>query len=213
MDRYAVDELTVLPGESLAPRMHYHRALHWVVVGGTGLMTLDGTELLITENESVYLASGTPHGLRNPGKIPLRIIETQYGDVIADDIAADRLVLKSPRKAIWAGHPVELTAFEFTLIRVLAQRLGKPATYRELYDAIRGVGFEAGTEDYGHKGNVRSMIKRIRQKFQALDASFDQIENLRGIGYAWRPPQDRDAHLQAIAANVSTYLAGELRPA
>ena len=32
-------------------------------------------------------------------------------------------------------------------------------------------------------------IKRIRQKFQSLDPSFDSIENYAGFGYRWRHEQ------------------------
>lgn len=37
----------------------------------------------------------------------------------------------------------------------------------------------------GYRVNVRSFIKRIRQKFQAVDTNFAQIENYLGFGYRW----------------------------
>ncbi|MEA2801060.1 MAG: two-component system, OmpR family, response regulator ChvI, partial [Rhodospirillaceae bacterium] len=39
-----------------------------------------------------------------------------------------------------------------------------------------------------YRANVRSAIKRIRNKFRALDPAFDEIENYTGFGYCWRKP-------------------------
>ena len=45
---------------------------------------------------------------------------------------------------------------------------------------------EAGTD--GYRANVRTVIKRIRNKFRALDPAFDEIESYTGFGYCWRKP-------------------------
>jgi two-component system response regulator ChvI len=34
--------------------------------------------------------------------------------------------------------------------------------------------------------NVRAFMKRIRQKFRAIDPEFDAIETRPGMGYRWR---------------------------
>jgi len=36
--------------------------------------------------------------------------------------------------------------------------------------------------------NVRSFIKRIRQKFREVDEEFDCIGNYPGFGYRWMDP-------------------------
>ena len=36
--------------------------------------------------------------------------------------------------------------------------------------------------------NVRSTIKRIRNKFRERDPGFDEIENYTGFGYRWGQP-------------------------
>jgi two-component system OmpR family response regulator len=33
---------------------------------------------------------------------------------------------------------------------------------------------------------ITSHIKRIRKKFLAIDANFDEIETMHGAGYRWR---------------------------
>ncbi|HLW28926.1 MAG TPA: helix-turn-helix domain-containing protein, partial [Kiloniellales bacterium] len=69
-----------------------------------------------------------------------------------------------------------------------AERAGQDVTYRELYDLVHGRGFVAGSGPDGYRANVRTFMKRIRQKFRELDEDFDEIENYPGFGYRWRQP-------------------------
>jgi mannose-1-phosphate guanylyltransferase/mannose-1-phosphate guanylyltransferase/mannose-6-phosphate isomerase len=45
----------------------------------------DGENILLRENESVYLPLGCVHRLENPGKIPLTLIEVQVGSYTGED--------------------------------------------------------------------------------------------------------------------------------
>lgn len=83
--RYQVKRITVTPGQVLSLQKHFHRAEHWVVVQGTALVTRDGEEIMLRENESVYLPLGAVHRLSNPGKIPLELIEVQVGSYLGED--------------------------------------------------------------------------------------------------------------------------------
>ena len=89
-------------------------------------------------------------------------------------------------RAHWRGQEVPLTLNEYRLVDLLARRAGKDVGYRELYDCIHGAGFIAGPGDEGYRGNVRTLIKRIRHKFRDLDSGFDAIETYPGFGYRWR---------------------------
>jgi mannose-1-phosphate guanylyltransferase/mannose-6-phosphate isomerase len=75
----------VKPGEKLSLQKHFHRAEHWVVVAGTAIVTRDAEEILLRENESVYLPLGSTHRLENPGRIPLTLIEVQSGSYLGED--------------------------------------------------------------------------------------------------------------------------------
>ena len=75
----------VNPGASLSLQMHHHRAEHWIVVSGTAEVTNGDTVSLLTENQSTYIPLGTTHRLRNPGTIPLEIIEVQSGSYLGED--------------------------------------------------------------------------------------------------------------------------------
>ncbi len=90
------------------------------------------------------------------------------------------------RRAFWDGEPVDLTYSEFSMVHTLAEKANKDVPYRDIYDVVRGRGFQAGQGDEGYRANVRSSIKRIRQKFREIDSSFDLIENYPGFGYRWR---------------------------
>jgi two-component system response regulator ChvI len=88
-------------------------------------------------------------------------------------------------RAQWKGARVDLTLSEFNIVRYLAERAGQDVRYREIYDLVRGKGFVAGTGMDGYRANVRTFIKRIRQKFREVDPQFDAIENYAGFGYRW----------------------------
>ncbi|AIC85659.1 mannose-1-phosphate guanylyltransferase/mannose-6-phosphate isomerase [Burkholderia thailandensis USAMRU Malaysia  len=84
-ERFQVKRIVVNPGAQLSLQMHHHRAEHWIVVKGTALVTNDGKEIILTENQSTYIPLGTTHRLKNPGKIPLELIEVQSGSYLGED--------------------------------------------------------------------------------------------------------------------------------
>ena len=84
-ERYQVKRLTVNPGAKLSVQMHHHRAEHWVVVSGTAEVTNGEKTFLLSENESTYIPVGVIHALKNPGEIPLELIEVQSGSYLGED--------------------------------------------------------------------------------------------------------------------------------
>jgi len=83
--RFQVKRITVKPGATLSLQMHHHRAEHWIVVSGTAEVTRGDEVLLLTENQSTYIPLGVTHRLRNPGKLPLELIEVQSGSYLGED--------------------------------------------------------------------------------------------------------------------------------
>jgi two-component system response regulator ChvI len=88
-------------------------------------------------------------------------------------------------RAYWRNKQVDLTLTEFHILDYLVQHAGEDVRYREIYDIVHGEGFAAGSGEIGFRVNVRSFIKRIRQKFRDIDPEFAQIENYPGFGYRW----------------------------
>ena len=97
-----------------------------------------------------------------------------------------RLMLKPHvSRAYWDEVDVNLTLTEFNIVRLLASSVGEHVTYRAVYDCMHYEGFIAGSGEDGYRTNVRSSIKRIRNKFRAIDPDFGEIENFPSFGYRW----------------------------
>jgi len=102
------------------------------------------------------------------------------GDRPADGNVLERghLRLDKARYACtWKGRKVKLTAIEFRLLESLAVRPNTTKSRGALRDLI--------CEDQVmlHERIIDSHIKRMRKKFRNVDADFDQIQSLYGIGY------------------------------
>ncbi len=78
--------------------------------------------------------------------------------------------------AAWNTEPVTLTVTEFWIVHALARHPGHVKNRTQLMDAANTV-----LDD----STVTSHIKRIRKKFQAIDANFDAIQTAYGMGYRW----------------------------
>ena len=84
-DRFQVKRIVVNPGAALSLQSHVHRAEHWIVVSGTALVTIGAVETLVTENQSVFIPLGEKHRLKNPGRVPMVLIEVQTGAYLGED--------------------------------------------------------------------------------------------------------------------------------
>jgi two-component system, OmpR family, response regulator ChvI len=89
-------------------------------------------------------------------------------------------------RAYWKDADLDLTLGEYNIVHLLVSNVGKYITYRAVYDRLRHEGFIAGDGPDGYRANVRSAIKRIRNKFSRVEPSFDEIENYAGFGYCWK---------------------------
>jgi two-component system OmpR family response regulator len=86
------------------------------------------------------------------------------------EIDTDRMMIA------WQGQPVGLTLTEFWLVHAMARYPGHVKNRQQLMDAAQAV-----LDD----NTITSHIKRIRRKFVAVDAEFDAIETVYGMGYRW----------------------------
>ena len=82
---YKVKRIEVLPRKRLSYQRHSRRAEHWMVVRGTGKVTLDGRETLVRTGETVDVPIGTAHRIENPGDEDLVFIEIQRGGYLGED--------------------------------------------------------------------------------------------------------------------------------
>ena len=92
-------------------------------------------------------------------------------------IKQDQLVLNLERMtANWQDTALDLTVTEFWIVHALAQHPGHVKNRQQLMDSANVV-----LDD----NTITSHIKRIRRKFQQIDARFEAIETAYGIGYRW----------------------------
>ena len=108
---------------------------------------------------------------------------------VQEHLACDKLLLESSR-AYWNQVDVGLTLGEYKIVHLLVSNVGRYVTYRAIYDRLHYEGFIAGSGDDGYRANVRSAIKRIRNKFRDLDLTFAEIENYSSFGYCWGKQAD-----------------------
>jgi two-component system response regulator ChvI len=80
----------------------------------------------------------------------------------------------------WKGKPVILTVTEFLILQALAIRPGFVKSRDHLMDAAYD------DQIYVDDRTIDSHIKRIRKKFRIVDAEFDAIETLYGVGYRYK---------------------------
>ena len=97
-------------------------------------------------------------------------------------------------RAFWRDTKVDLTLAEFKIVHLLATNKDKDVPHREIYDNVRGPGFVAGDGTEGYRANVRTFIKRIRQRFREVDERFNRIQTYSGFGYRWVSETEDGAH-------------------
>ena len=83
--KYKVKCITVNAGATLSLQTHKYRSEHWVVVEGTGKVTVDTKTKVLTEGESVYVPVGAVHRLENHGRKAMVLIEVQTGTYFGED--------------------------------------------------------------------------------------------------------------------------------
>jgi len=82
---YKMKKIVVKPGKRLSLQKHFKRNEHWVVVEGEALVTIDGNEASLKQNESIYIKSGQIHRLENTANSDLIVIEVQTGEYLGED--------------------------------------------------------------------------------------------------------------------------------
>jgi len=87
-------------------------------------------------------------------------------------------------RALWRGQDVGLTVSEYKVLTLLVSEDASPKSYRSIYDTVHFAGFIAGAGEQ-YMINVRAFMKRVRQKFVAVDSGFSAIKNVRLVGYRW----------------------------
>jgi DNA-binding response OmpR family regulator len=90
------------------------------------------------------------------------------------------------RKVTVEGKPVHLTAREFELLMEFARHPGRVYTRAQLLDKVWGYSYQ------GYEHTVNSHINRLREKIERNPAKPRYIFTVRGVGYRFAEPEDRE---------------------
>ncbi len=102
-------------------------------------------------------------------KLPSRAEDVLHrGDMVLD---INRLLVN------WKNRQVALTVTEFWMVHALVKFVGHVKSRDQLMREA-----ELTVDD----NTITSHMKRIRKKFETVDAAFDHIETVYGMGYRWR---------------------------
>ncbi len=96
----------------------------------------------------------------------------------SDLIKLGHLLVDVSRMTVsWKEMPVALTVTEFWMLHAIIKRPGHVKSRQQLMDESRMV-----VDD----STITSHIKRMRKKFIQMDADFDHIDTVYGMGYRWQ---------------------------
>ncbi|GAB2704956.1 proteobacterial dedicated sortase system response regulator [Aliiglaciecola sp. 3_MG-2023] len=119
-----------------------------------------------------------PHLLARIAALFRRTELLNQPQVATDLVETGALLMDSNRMTVsWHGQPIELTVTEFWMLHAIAKYAGHVKSRQQLMDESKMV-----VDDT----TITSHIKRIRKKFMQLDAEFNRIETVYGMGYRWK---------------------------
>ena len=99
----------------------------------------------------------------------------QSTDEKSDEILLKELTLNIPKHQAWVkGKPIELTATEFKLLTVLAQRRGRVQSREQLLQDVW---------EYDNLIDTRTVDTHMRRLREKLGAASKYLDTVRGVGY------------------------------
>ena len=80
-----VKKIVILPNQRPSYQYHYKRTEVWIVVKGTGLVTIDDKDQVVKEQSIVVVPTMCKHRIKNTGSEQLIFIEVQMGSYFGED--------------------------------------------------------------------------------------------------------------------------------
>lgn len=111
-----------------------------------------------------------------------RRLEVQHKPTKEDHLLINgQLTIDSQRMTVkWQESYVDLTITEFWMVHALIKTPGHVKNRQQLMQ---------DSKIFVDDSTITSHIKRIRKKFMQIDAHFDCIETVYGMGYRWNEPK------------------------
>ena len=139
-----------------------------------------GADDYVTKPFSVFeLMARIKSMLRRVAHEPLATVP---GDILEfDDVRIDFRKYEASK----GGHPIELSAKEFQILKYLSTRRGEVVTREDLLQAIWGYSIE----NMPTTRTVDNQIVKLRQKIEADTENPLVIKSVRGVGYKFDPAE------------------------
>jgi two-component system response regulator ChvI len=101
----------------------------------------------------------------------------------SDDIVQVGSLELDPQRFLvrWKGTDIDLTVTEFLMLQALVRHPGHVKTREQLTRD----GYPH--DNYVSERTIDTHVKRLRKKFEAVDAEFDRIDTIYGMGYRYQP--------------------------
>jgi two-component system OmpR family response regulator len=115
-----------------------------------------------------------------------RYVSLREGGHERNLVIGDLRIDRERSQAFWRNQAVDLPLTEFWMVDALTRKPGTACSHEDLMRAARIV-VEPNT--------IAAHMKAIRQRFRAVDPTFDAIRTERGLGYRWitgEPGEGRD---------------------
>lgn len=113
---------------------------------------------------------------RSRGQAGPALKAIRVGELVVDPAAC---------QAILAGDPIPLTAYEFAILKALAERAGRVLSRERLMELAKG----NSEESFDRSIDVH--ISRLRQKLELDPKRPKWIKTVRGMGYLMATPADQ----------------------
>jgi len=82
---YKLKRLLMNPKKHTSVQKHFHRQEVWIVTSGTATVMIDGVQSTLSVGESIKVAIGAWHQIKNDGLLLLEIVEVQQGEYLEED--------------------------------------------------------------------------------------------------------------------------------
>lgn len=82
---YCVKRITINPHGMISLQLHHYRKELWVIVEGSGIVTLDSESFTVQKRDIIEITPNTKHRIANKSDTPIVLIEIQTGDKLDED--------------------------------------------------------------------------------------------------------------------------------
>jgi mannose-6-phosphate isomerase-like protein (cupin superfamily) len=82
---FQIKKIVVNPHSKLSLQSHEQRSEHWIIVEGTGIVTLDDETITLNKEEHIFIPVKSKHRMENNTEKEVIFVEVQNGSYLGED--------------------------------------------------------------------------------------------------------------------------------